>query len=87
VNVEFVNLVEANEGGDDDAITEAAGELDRVLRVAAAGCPSTTDGLLLGLLEETRAVRRLMEVGVSRVEGGFMVRICSDSEMATINFD
>jgi hypothetical protein len=87
VDVEFINLVEANESADGEAIKEAAGELDRVLRVAAAGSPSTTEGLLLGLLEETRAVRRLMGVGVSRVEGGFIVRICSDSDMATINFD
>jgi hypothetical protein len=87
VDAEFVGLVEAIESGDGQSIKEAAGELDRVLRVAAAGSPNTTEGLLLGLLEETRMVRRLMEIGVSRVEGGFIVRICSDLDMATINFD
>jgi hypothetical protein len=87
VDVKFINLVEANKSANGEAIKEAAGELDQVLWVAAAGFPSTTEGLLLGLLEETWAVRRLIGVRVSWVEGGFIVRICSDSNMATINFD
>jgi hypothetical protein len=53
VDVEFINLVEANKSANSEAIKEATEELDRVLRVAAAGSPSTTKGLLLGLLEET----------------------------------
>jgi hypothetical protein len=53
VDVEFINLVEANKSADGKAIKEATGELDRVLRVTAASSLSTTKGLLLGLLEET----------------------------------
>jgi hypothetical protein len=80
-------LVKANEGDNGQAIKAATKKLDRVLRVAAASSPNTTEGLLLGLLEETRTVRRLIEIEMSRVEGGFIVRTCSDSNIATINFD
>lgn len=40
---------------DDNAITAAAQELDRVLRVASSAIHNDTGGLLLGILEETRA--------------------------------
>ena len=42
---------------DDEAVKAAAQELDRVLRLASAGMPRDTGGLLLGILEETRALR------------------------------
>ena len=87
ISAEFVGLIEANKGNNSQAIKATTRELDRVLRVAATGSLNTTKGLLLGLLEETRAVYRLIEIRVSRVKGGFIIYICSDSEVAIINFD
>jgi hypothetical protein len=87
VDAEFVGLMEAIESNNGQSIKEAIRELDRVLRIAAAGSLNTIKGLLLGLLKETRIVRRLIEIGVSRIEGGFIIYICSDLDMATINFD
>ena len=48
-------MASALEDDDDNAITTAAQELDRVLRVASSAIYNNTDGLLLGILEETRA--------------------------------
>ena len=49
---------------DNTAVTAAAQELDRVLRLASANIPGDTNGLLLGILEETRALRGSLEEGL-----------------------
>lgn len=42
---------------DEDGISDAAKEIDRILRLAAATLPRDTESYLLGLLEETRSHR------------------------------
>ena len=55
---------------DEDAIKDAAQELDRVLRVASSAIRNDTDGLLLGILEETRAQQVSLEKGLKELVAG-----------------
>ena len=48
-------MASALEDDDEGTIKDAAQELDRVLRVASSAIHNDTEGLLLGILEETRA--------------------------------
>lgn len=49
-------------------ISAAALAIDKVLRLASASLPASTDGLLLGLLEENRSLRGKFEELVTEVE-------------------
>jgi hypothetical protein len=81
VGPEYTALALALRDDDGDAIEAAAQELDRVLRLASAGLPKDTDGLLLGLLEETRALRSevssgFAELHISHVVSGTLLYYC-----------
>ena len=55
---------------DEDAIKDAAQELDRVLRVASSAIRNDTDGLLLGILKETWAQQVSLEKRLKELVAG-----------------
>lgn len=60
---EYDDLVSALANNNNDEIIKAAKEIERILRLATANLPRDTEGFLLGILEETRALRNdLVEV-------------------------
>jgi hypothetical protein len=69
-------LASAITAEDDEAVTAAAQELDRVLRLASASIPRDTGGLLLGILEETQALREDLVDGLAAQTEGQRVRHC-----------
>jgi hypothetical protein len=63
VDTEYDELASALQIDDNDGIEVAALNIDQVLRLASAGLPKDTNGLLLGMLEETRALRKELVIG------------------------
>ena len=55
VDTEYSALASALEDNNDNTIKAIVQELDRILRVASSTIHNDTEGLLLGILEETRA--------------------------------
>ena len=59
---------------DNITVKAAAQELDQVLRLASAGLPRDTNGLLLRILEETRALQEDLINGLAAQTEGQRIR-------------
>ena len=55
INTKYNTLASALEDNNNNTIKATAQELDRILRVTSSAIHNNTEGLLLGILEETQA--------------------------------